>query len=252
MMLPRTIPVLLIKGSGLVKTVQFKNPFYLGDPRNIIKIFNEKEADELLLLDIQASINKQPPNYELITELTSECFMPLGYGGGITDVNEVERLFSIGVEKVIINSMATIKLEFISALAKEYGSQSIVVSIDYKEDIFGRKTVYGYAGRKRTGLTPKDYAMMVEESGAGEIILNSIKRDGMMMGYDLEEIKRVSAATGIPLVACGGAKSLEDMRDALINGASAVAAGSMFVYHGPHKAVLINFPKREQLIRSYK
>lgn len=252
MILPRTIPVLLLQDFGLVKTVQFKNPFYLGDPRNIIKIFNEKEADELILLDIQASINKTPPNFELIAELTSECFMPLGYGGGVTDIIEVERLFNIGVEKVIINSHATIKLDFISALAKEFGSQSIVVSIDYKADIFGRNIVYAYSGSKRTGLGPIDYARMIEDSGAGEIILNSIKRDGMMLGYDLEEIKRVTAETGIPVVACGGAKSLEDMRVAVLNGASAVAAGSIFVYHGPHKAVLINFPKREQLIRIYE
>ena len=252
MIIPRVIPCLLLKGSGLVKTIKFKDPTYLGDPRNTIKIFNEKEVDELVLLDIIATKEKREPNFDLISEITDECFMPLGYGGGIRKLHQMEKLFKLGVEKVIVNSYAAENPDFITETAEVFGSQSIVVSIDVKRGLMGKLNVRTEAGKKNIRVHPVEYAKQMENAGAGEILLNSIDRDGTMAGFDLETIQQVSEAVNIPVVACGGAGSVEDLGRAINNaGASAVAAGSLFVFQGKHRAVLINFPERKVLERLF-
>jgi imidazole glycerol-phosphate synthase subunit HisF len=251
MIIPRVIPCLLLRGNGLVKTVRFKDPTYLGDPRNTIKIFNEKEVDELVVLDITATTERREPNFKLISELTSECFMPLGYGGGITNLHQMERLFKLGIEKVIINTYAAAKPIFISEASRVFGSQSVVVSIDVKRSLFGRYGIMVEAGKRKSVFEPVTFAMEMVGLGAGEILLNSIDRDGTMQGYDVELIRRVSSAVSIPVIACGGASRIEDFYSAIQEGASAVAAGSMFVFHGKHRAVLITFPKRKDLERIF-
>jgi cyclase len=250
--LVRVIPCLLLRGSGLVKTVHFKDPSYLGDPRNIIKIFNEKEVDELIILDITATEQKREPNYGLLFELTSECFMPLAYGGGITNLGQVEKIFKLGVEKISINTSAMENPEIITHAANVFGSQSIVASIDVKRNSFSKYDAYIRAGKQKTGLDPVTLAKRLEDAGVGEILLNSIDRDGTMQGYDLEIIRKVADAVEIPIIACGGAGSIEDFGRAVKQGgASAVAAGSIFVFHGRHRAVLISFPKRKDLERIF-
>lgn len=252
MTLTRVIPCLLLQGSGLVKTVRFGNPTYLGDPRNTVKIFNEKEVDELILLDIAATREGRGPNLQLLSELTSECFMPLAYGGGIKSLDDVERIIRLGVEKVSINSLAVESPEFVKQAAERFGSQSIVVSIDVKRGMFGRYEVFTRGGTGRCGLDPIGLAKRMEDLGAGELLLNSIDRDGTMRGYDLELIHQVSGAVGIPVIACGGAGSLEDLAAAIKQGgAAAAAAGSLFVFHGRHRAVLISFPVRKELERAF-
>ena len=244
----RIIPCLLLKGQGLVKTIGFKNPTYVGDPINAIKIFNDKEVDELVLLDIDATINKRGPAFDMIREVASECFMPLGYGGGISTIAEMRTIFAMGVEKVILNTSALNCLNLISEAATEFGSQSIVVAIDIKKSIFGKYNVFSMSGTKKHKIEPEIFAVKAEAAGAGEILLNSIDNDGKQQGFDLELIKRVSESVNIPVVACGGAGTLSDLRCAVHEGkASAVAAGSLFVFHGPHRAVLINYPTQEQL-----
>jgi len=248
----RVMPCLLLRGSGLVKTVRFKDPTYLGDPRNTIKIFNEKEVDELVLLDITATENKREPNYDLLHELTSECFMPLAYGGGITDLKQIEKILKLGVEKVAINTSAVENPALITRAANFFGSQSIVVSIDVKRKLFSKYEVYIRNGKQKTGLDPVVLSRQMESAGAGEILLNSIDRDGTMQGYDLEILRQVTDAVKIPVIACGGAGSIKDFALAVKQGgASAVAAGSIFVFHGRHRAVLISFPKRKELERIF-
>ncbi|MBE7554817.1 MAG: imidazole glycerol phosphate synthase subunit HisF [Anaerolineales bacterium] len=244
----RVIPCLLLRNRGLVKTVKFKNLTYLGDPINIVKIFNDKEVDELIFLDITATIEQKKPPFKLLSEIASECFMPLGYGGGIRSLEDVKEILSLGVEKVAINSYAVENPPFVRAAADLAGSQSIVVSIDVKKSLFGKYEVMTHSGRKATGLDPLKFAVEMEKMGAGELFLNSIDRDGTMQGYDLELIRRVAEAVSIPVVACGGASTVEDLGDVVKKGgASAAAAGSMFVFHGPHRAVLINFPTPQEL-----
>lgn len=245
----RVIPVLLLKNNGLVKTRKFTDPKYVGDPINAVKIFNEKEVDELIFVDITATIEKKKPNLKLINEIASECFMPVCYGGGITSIEDVKAIFDTGIEKVSLNTMTDENPALITQVAKMYGSQSVVASIDVKKGgLFGKDSVFTRSGRNNTKLDPTEFARRAEEAGAGEILLNSIDRDGMMQGYDIELIKKVSSAVSIPVVACGGAGSINDLVMAVKQGgASAVAAGSMFVFHGKHRAVLINFPSQEQL-----
>lgn len=248
----RIIPCLLLKDLGLVKTVNFKNYKYVGDPINTLKIFNEKEVDELIFMDITATAEKRKPNFRLINDIASECFMPFGYGGGIRDLNDIKELFNLGVEKVIINTYAVENPSFVKSAAEHFGSQSIVVSIDAKKNLFGKYQVYAYGGKKITKLDPATFAVQMEEMGAGEIILTSIDRDGTMMGYDIGLVKDVSESVGIPVVASGGAGKVEDFGDAVkLGGASAVAAGSYFVFHGKHRAVLISYPDMNQLERIF-
>ena len=244
----RVIPCLLLRNLGLVKTVQFKNPTYLGDPINIVKIFNEKEVDELVFLDITATPDGKPPAFEKLKEISDECFMPLGYGGGIRKIDDIQRILTSGVEKVIINTHAATTPSFIEEAAKLAGSQSIVVSIDVKKSFFGKYEVYTHGGRKKTPLDPVEHAVHMQDMGAGEILVNSIDRDGTMKGYDVELIKKISSAVSVPVIACGGAARVDDFVQAVkVGGASAVAAGSMFVFQGKHRAVLISYPSYDEL-----
>jgi len=247
MLQARVIPVLLLKGKGLVKTLKFSQPKYIGDPINAVKLFNDKETDELVFLDIEASKQGRGPDFELIKNIATECFMPLGYGGGIRDIADIEKLFSIGVEKVVINSTALKSLDLISQAAQIYGSQSIVLSVDVQKSIWGNYQVHSHSNSKHSQTNFIQYIQDAERAGAGEIILNATDRDGLMKGYDLVLLSKVVEATQIPVVICGGAGSLEDFRIAVDKGASGVAAGSFFVFHGPHKAVLINYPTQQQL-----
>ena len=253
MLAVRAIPILLYGGTGLVKSIKFKDPKYVGDPINAVKIFNEKEVDEIVLLDITATPNNRRPDFRLIASVASECFMPMGYGGGIQDIEDIKRIFKLGVEKVSINSAAISDPELIRRAADISGSQSIVVSIDVKKNRFGRYEVYTHGGRKPTGLDPVRFAGEMQRQGAGEILLNSIDRDGTMQGYDLDLIGRVTGVVGIPVIACGGAGKLQDLADAVhVGGASAAAAGSFFVFHGKHRAVLISYPSLEDLIATFR
>lgn len=244
---PRVIPVLLLKGKGLVKTVRFQNPTYIGDPINAVKLFNDMQADELVFLDITATSEKRTPSIDIIQQISDEAYMPFAVGGGINNVDDIKRLISSGAEKVVINTAAFSNPELIREAVDAAGSQSIIVSIDAKKNFFGKYEVYVKSGMKSTGKSPEKFAEEVAKLGAGEIIINSIDKDGMMDGYDLQLINRVSSVVDIPVVACGGAGKPEHFADAILSGASAVAAGSIFVYHGPRKGVLINYPIRKEL-----
>ena len=242
----RVIPVLLLQNHQLVKTTQFKNPKYIGDCINALKIFNEKGADELAVLDINASI-KKTPDFKFIEQLVGECFMPLAYGGGIQTIEQAQQLFSIGIEKIILGASAHETPTLVTALANQFGSQSVVISVDVKKDWLGRAHVHIQNGKKNTGVDPLVYAKRMEELGAGELIIQSIDRDGVGKGYDLELIEHVAPDLKIPIVALGGAGNITDFAKAKQAGASAVAAGSLFVFKGPHKAVLISYPTPKEL-----
>jgi cyclase len=242
------IPVLLLKGQGLYKTVKFKDPKYLGDPINAVKIFNDKEVDELCFLDITATNEGKEPNYKAISEIASECFMPLSYGGGISKFEHARILFSIGIEKIILSSSIHTNPKLVEELSAHYGAQSVVVCIDVKKNIFGKYEVYSHSGKRNTGKDPLKLALEVQKLGAGELIVNSIDRDGTMSGYDIELISNIANKLEIPVVACGGASCLNDFTKVVNEGkANAVAAGSLFVFHGKHKAVLISYPTSKQL-----
>lgn len=240
--IPRIIPVLLYHKGGLYKTVQFQKPVYVGDPINAIKVFNDKEVDELILLDIDASANKTEPNYELISKIASECFMPLCYGGGIKNIEQIKKIIRCGVEKIALNSSAIETPELIREAASKFGSSTIVVSIDYKKNFWGKNVVFYKNGKEKTKYDPLELALKFQNLGAGELLLNSIERDGCMKGYDIEMIRNVSKELDIPVIACGGAGKIDHFVEAINNHASAVAAGSMFVFYGSHRAVLINYP----------
>jgi len=249
----RVIPVLLLSNKGLVKTRQFKNPTYIGDPINAIRIFNEKEVDELVFLDIDASKQNKKPDFKLIEKIASECFMPLGFGGGITEMSDIHTLFKIGVEKVILNTSAITHPELIREAADLAGNQSVVVSMDVKKNWLGKHKIYSHAGIKTNEQNPIDFAMKAQALGAGEIILNVVDRDGMMQGFDIELIKQFSSKLEIPVVVCGGAGNNQHFKEAVhVGGASAVAAGSLFVFHGPLKGVLINYPNPEVIKNIFK
>lgn len=244
----RVIPVLLLSNSGLVKTTKFKNPKYIGDPINAVRIFNEKEVDELVVLDIDATRQGREPDYELIEEVASECFMPLAYGGGVKSMEQAKRLFKLGIEKVVLQDSAMQNHEIISEMASCFGSQSIVVSVDLKRDWIKRPRVW--SSKLRKIYHKNDWLVELkrfQDAGAGEIILNSVDRDGCQTGYDYELISQASDILDIPLVVLGGAGLITDFRLAIQAGASAVAAGSMFVFEGKYRAVLINYPGYEQL-----
>ena len=243
----RVIPCLLLSGERLVKTVRFRDPTYVGDPINAVKIFNDREVDELAILDISATRERRDPPFEHLQAIAGECFMPLSYGGGIRTIEHARKLFSIGIEKVVINTAAVENPSLLTAVADEYGSQAVIAGIDVKKDWLGRSRVFTRAGTKNTGLTPHSHAAAVVASGAGEILLTSIERDGTMTGYDIEMIRELSAAVPVPLVACGGAGSIAHLGEAINAGASAVAAGSLFVFTGSRRAVLINYPSSADL-----
>ena len=248
----RVIPCLLLSGSGLVKTVKFRAPTYIGDPRNAVKIFNEKEVDELVILDIGATPGGQPPQGELLREIVSEAFMPVAYGGGIRTIDDVRAIIALGVEKIVISTAAVQIPTLVAAAVREVGSQSVVVCVDVKKNLFGRYEVHTHGGRTNTRIDPVRFAKQMESEGAGELIVNSIDRDGTMSGYDLNLVRQVSAAVTVPVVACGGAGHAADLGRAVREGgAAAVAAGSLFVFHGKHRAVLISYPSSDELRRLF-
>jgi cyclase len=224
-----------------VKTVQFKDPVYVGDPLNAVKIFNEKEVDELIVLDISASADRREPDYEYIEQIATECFMPVTYGGGVHTIESFHRVISCGVEKVAVNTSAINQPELIREAADKFGSSSVVAAMDVKKDFLRGTKVYVHTQKKLLSLQPVQFAKEMEKQGAGEILLQSVDRDGMMKGYDTSLIHEVTAAVNIPVIVCGGAGVLSDFSEALKAGASAVAAGSKFVFWGKHRAVLINY-----------
>lgn len=243
MLRPRIIPCLLIHDKGLVKTVNFKNPKYVGDPINAVRIFNEKESDELMVLDIDASVNKTEPDYQTIEKLASECRMPLCYGGGIRNVEQAQRIFSLGVEKVALSSAAIENPELISKIAERVGTQSAVVVLDVKKKLLGGYEIYTHNGKKGTGKNPIEMARLFQKMGAGEIVINSIDQDGVMKGFDYDLVEKIRKEITLPLTVIGGAGSLDDIGK-LINkfGIIGASAGSLFVFKGVYKAVLINYP----------
>lgn len=246
----RVMPCLLLRGHGLVKTRKFKDPVYLGDPVNAVRIFNEKEVDELVILDIDASREGREPNYEVIAEIAGECFMPVAYGGGVKTLEQARRLIRCGVEKVVINSAATESYDVIRAVANVFGSQAVVGSIDVKKTLLGGYRVVAKSGSVEVRTPLDKHVQALVDAGVGEIFLNSVDRDGMMDGYDLSLIRRVVQQVNVPVVACGGAGTIEHLAAAVHEGgATAVAAGSMFVFHGRLKAVLINYPQGLHLQR---
>lgn len=248
MIKPRVIPALLLKGQGLVKTVKFKEPKYLGDPINIVRIFNDKEVDELVLLDITATPEKRGPQFDLLKNIASEAFIPLAYGGGIRSMDDVRKLLSIGIEKLIMNTSAVEAPSLVREVADHAGSQAAVVSIDVKKGLLGKYEVFTHCGQKKTGLDPVKHAVEMERMGVGEIIINSIDRDGTMQGYDVDIVRKVADAVQVPVVACGGAGNLSHISEVIKQGhASAAAAGSIFVFQGPLRGVLISYPTPKEL-----
>ena len=245
---PRIIPVLLIDDRDLIKTIQFRKRTYLGDPVNAVKIFNRKYIDELSVLDIGATKNRREPDYQILKDIASEAFMPLSYGGGIRNIAQIHDILALGFEKVIMNSALVKKPKLISRAAKQFGSQSIVASIDAKKEN-GGYCCYICDGRVRTEHTQVELAQQAECLGAGEIIINSIDHDGMMDGYDIGLVKEVVSSVKIPVIAIGGAGGIQDLKKVLQQGnAHAAAGGSMFVYYGKLKAVLITAPGEEELL----
>ncbi|MCK6584636.1 MAG: AglZ/HisF2 family acetamidino modification protein [Anaerolineales bacterium] len=248
MIKPRVIPALLLKGQGLVKTVKFKEPKYLGDPINIVRIFNDKEVDELVLLDITATPENRGPQFDMLKNIAGEAFIPLAYGGGIRSMDDVRKLLSIGIEKLIMNTSAVETPSLVREVADHAGSQAAVVSIDVKKGLLGKYEVFTHCGQKKTGLDPVKHAVDIERMGAGEIIINSIDRDGTMEGYDVELVCKVADAVQVPVVACGGAGNLSHVSEVIKQGhASAAAAGSIFVFQGPLRGVLISYPTPKEL-----
>ncbi|MDO9418351.1 AglZ/HisF2 family acetamidino modification protein [Pararhizobium sp.] len=244
----RVIPVLLLRGQGLVKTVKFKDPKYVGDPINAVRIFNEKEVDELVFLDITATAENRDPPFDLLKDIAGEAFMPMAYGGGLTSIEQIRRVFALGFEKVIINSAVYGNIGLISEAAAIFGSQAVVCSVDLRRNWIGHYELVARSGKKREPVSLRDHLIAVDKAGAGEILVNAVDRDGTMSGYDLKLIREVSDTVSVPVIACGGARNVEDFSEAVSVGhASAVAAGSMFVFYGPHRAVLINYPERDQL-----
>ena len=243
---PRLIPCLLIQDGALVKTVNFKKGRYIGDPINAVKIFNEEEADELCLLDISSHKNRCV-NFDLLEEIAGEAFMPLSYGGYINSLDDVKRLIRTGFEKVIFNTALVKNQKLVMDAVQYAGSQSVVASVDYKRTMFGKEECFIECGKTRINEDLINYIHKIEKLGVGEILINSINNDGMMKGYDIDTIKKVTNDTLLPVICCGGAGSIKDMVGAIKDGkAHAVAAGSMFVYYGSRKAVLINYPSETE------
>jgi len=248
MLRPRIIPCLLVKNGGLVKTQNFASPKYVGDPINAVKIFNEKEVDELIVVDIDATVLNRDPDYTLIENLAAECRMPLCYGGGVKRVDQVEKIISLGVEKVAVSSAAIGNPELVAQAAKVVGGQSVVVVMDVKKSGRGGKyELWTHNASKRNSLCPIEFARKVEDLGAGEVVINAIDRDGVMKGYDLELVRAVRESISLPMTALGGAGSLKDIGDLISAfGIIGAAAGSLFVFKGVYRAVLISYPSRSE------
>jgi cyclase len=245
MLRPRIIPCLLVKNGGLVKTVRFSSPKYVGDPINAVRIFNEKEVDELIVLDIDATAQRREPDYVLIKKLAAECRMPLCYGGGVETLAQAERIVGMGVEKVALSAAAVADPGLVSGLAEVIGGQSVVVVLDVRRGSGGAPEVWTHNGTRSTGKLAVDLAKIMADRGAGEIVVNSIDNDGVMKGYDLELVASVREAIRVPLTVLGGAGSLEHIRELVQRfGLVGAAAGSLFVFKGVYRAVLINYPSR--------
>jgi cyclase len=244
----RVIPCLLLHDRGLVKTTRFAKPQYVGDPVNAIRIFNEKEVDELVVLDIEASTAGREPAYDLIADFAGECFMPLCYGGGIRTVDQAQRLFALGVEKVCVRTGALRNLQLVSDIATRFGNQSVVVSVDVSKNMFGRYRLHPVKDVATMPDNWESFLTSAVNAGAGEILLNAVDRDGTMAGIDAKLISAAAKDCRVPLIACGGVGSLADIKSAVMAGANAVAAGAFFVYHGPHRAVLITYPRHDELV----
>lgn len=249
MLKARIIPTLLIQNKGLVKTCQFKKPVYLGDPINAIKIFNEKEVDELVILDIEASKNGQGIDWGMLNRINREAFMPLGYGGGIRRIEDIRRIINLGYEKVILNSAVLANPQLIKDASEFIGSQSLVVCVDIRKILNGSFKVYSHVNRQNTNLDPLDYIKTLESMGAGEIIVHSVDKEGTYLGYEMNILKEISSQVRIPIIALGGASSLADIKSVLKTEISAAAAGSIFVFYGKLRAVLINYPSQEEIER---
>lgn len=254
MLRPRIIPCLLVHRKGLVKTVKFKDPKYVGDPINAVKIFNEKEVDELMVLDIDASIENREPDFTLIKNLAAECRMPFGYGGGVKTIEQARMIINLGAEKVAISTTAIENPEIIPAIARAIGTQSVIVIIDVKKVGFlGKYEVVYQNGKKSTGKNPVEFAKLLEKLGVGEIIINSVDKDGTMEGYDFKLIKSIREAISVPMSVLGGAGKLEDIKELIDNfGVIGAAAGSLFVFKGKYRAVLINYPNYQEKLELLK
>jgi len=248
MLRPRIIPALLVKDKGLVKTTRFKNPKYVGDPINAVKIFNEKESDELIVLDIDATTERREPDYKMIKNIATECRMPFCYGGGIKTVKQAVKILALGVEKIALSSAAIENTKLIEELAEQIGTQSVVVVLDVKKRFLdGKYEVYTNNAKKNTRLCPIEFAEMAEQYGAGELVINSIDNDGVMKGYDLKLINKIHSKINIPLTALGGAGHLSDISSLISNeGIIGAAAGSLFVFKGKYRAVLISYPSASE------
>jgi imidazole glycerol-phosphate synthase subunit HisF len=245
---PRIIPVLLLRNQGLVKSIKFKNHRYIGDPINAVKIFNDLKADELAFLDIMASVKGRTISLDFVRDVGEEANMPFAVGGGIKTIEDIRAIISAGAEKVILNSVAVQEPDFIREAADTFGSSTIVVCMDVKKKFLGKEQTWFFNGEKASDVSPVEFAQRMQQEGAGELIVQSIERDGTMKGYDLDLIRRISEAVTIPVVALGGAGSLKDMREAYKESfASGLGAGSMFVYHSARKGVLINYPNRDEI-----
>ena len=254
MLQARIIPCLLLHRGGLVKTESFKKPRYVGDPINAVKIFNEKEVDELIILDIDATVENHGPDYYLLEDIVSEAFMPVCYGGGVTTVDQIRQIFALGVEKVSISAGAIENPSLIEEAASYFGSQSIIVTLDVKKNRLKRRyNLMTYNGKKKIDLHPMETAKLMEKMGAGELLINNVDEDGKMQGYDSDLVKQISAVVGIPVIALGGAGRLKDMHEIVFKGgASAAAAGSLFVYKGARRGVLINYPTQYELRKLFE
>jgi cyclase len=248
MLYPRIIPCLLVHNKGLVKTVKFTDPKYVGDPINAVRIFNEKEVDELTVFDIDATRENREPDYKMIENLAAECRMPLCYGGGIKTVEQAQHIFSLGVEKIAISSLAVQHPEMITKIAERVGNQSVIIVLDVKKKLLsGKYEIYTHNAKVSTGLDPVTFAKKVQDLGAGEIVINSIDNDGVMKGFDFNLIDRIRDVVSLPITVMGGAGKLEDIGKVIERyGIIGAAAGSLFVFKGVYKAVLINYPNREE------
>lgn len=253
MLRPRIIPSLLLHDKGLVKTVNFKYAKYVGDPINAVRIFNEKEADELAFFDIDATVLNKEPDYILIEKLANQSRMPLCYGGGVKTVEQAQKIFALGIEKIALSSAVIQNPRLVPQIANRVGSQSVVVVLDIKKKLLGGYEIYTHNGKKSTGVNPFKFAEELEQLGAGEIIVNSIDQDGVMKGYDLNLIDKMSEMISIPLTVLGGAGTIDDI-EKVINryGVIGVSAGSLFVFKGPYKAVLINYPSKIEKNKVFK
>lgn len=254
MLRPRIIPCLLVHNKGLVKTVNFKTPKYVGDPINAVKIFNEKEVDELMVLDIDATAQNCEPDFTTIRNLAAECRMPLCYGGGVKTVAHAKEIINLGSEKVALSASALQNPHLVSEIADAVGKQSVIVILDVKKKgLFGNYEIYTHNGTKATGKHPKDFAIEMEKLGAGEIVINSIDNDGLMKGYDLKLTQSIRDAISLPITILGGAGTLGDIKELVAKfGIVGAAAGSLFVFKGVYKAVLINYPKRSEIAELIK